>query len=126
MAIMSEQWSGILCDHHDCRHHHHDRHEHHFRAMVWEVVWLLAPLATVCRTDRRGQGRRQVFFFTIIIVIIIHYHAHHFHNSPQIFFLRPSKGAEQHRLPSSSGTDGPTKTDEFSEKFQIANFFQNS
>ena len=24
------------------------------------------------------------------------------------------------------GTDGPTKTDEFSEKFQIANFFQNS
>ena len=41
--------------HRHTRYHHH---EDHFRAMVWEVVLLLAPLATVCRTDRRGQGRR--------------------------------------------------------------------
>ena len=107
MAIMSEQWSGILCDHHDCRHHHHDRHEHHFRAMVWEVVWLLAPLATVCRTDRRGQGRRQVFIIIVMVIIItivmiiifisdrrgswgrtsfycFHCHRHFIHHSPPV------------------------------------------
>ena len=48
--------------------------------MVWELLWVLAPLATVCRSDRRGQGRRQVIIAIITTIIIVTPHHRHRHN----------------------------------------------